>query len=357
MKKIFFNLFLVISIIVSVALAVFVVFIIGEKYFFDQLFYKKSTTHGYYPYHYPGFTSSVEFYKADNLFFKDPRHKDIGNIFNDSQDRVLGAKSENSDYKIAILGDSISYGLGVRSSQSYPVLLEKYLNDLEIKGVNFDVLNYSMSGDDILDHYVKYLKARKRGDIDLYVLQMLSNDFFIKRDDKYPGKNEAYNRLVELCGGIPMVEPDGYGEEGYQQLLDQATIDVSKNNINNCFFNLILNDVRGEDMMAFSNYFFNYNECSESIGNQADAIYADHLLNEGIEIWRFPTSYLDIDFEKLELSALEGHPNPTTHKVYAYYLASSIVNERLNEVISDEDKELALQKLERLLLQQSAKLR
>jgi hypothetical protein len=46
----------------------------------------------------------------------------------------------NVDYKILLLGDSVSWGNGVRMEQSYPFLLERTLN-LDYPGKTFEVIN------------------------------------------------------------------------------------------------------------------------------------------------------------------------------------------------------------------------
>ena len=98
-------------------------------------------------------------------------------------------------------------------------------------------------------------------------------------------------------------------------------------------------------------------EDSYMVGNTINEAYANHLSKMGIKIWRFPFSDLGIDYQKTKLSTLEHHPNLTTHRAYAYYLALSFIKENSDIKINDESKNVILKKLEQSLLQQSAKLK
>ncbi len=66
MKKLFFTFSLISLVVASIFLTVSFLFPIGEKYFFDKLFYKKSTAHGYYP----PYSSSENFFRTDNPVLK-----------------------------------------------------------------------------------------------------------------------------------------------------------------------------------------------------------------------------------------------------------------------------------------------
>ena len=184
--------------------------------------------------------------------------------------------------------------------------------------------------------------------------KFLSNDFFIKRDDKYPGKNEVYDQLAELCGGIPIEEPLGSVNE---KIFNQALLDASEDSINNCFFNLILDWVNSENIVAFAIEDTSPKESGSWGWEVAINTYTNHLLDKGIEIWRFPFLYLGVDYEKTKLSTLENHPNSTTHKAHAYYLAMSFINKNLGIQMNDECRSDSLKILKKLFLQEVSKLK
>ena len=133
----------------------------------------------------------------------------------------MGTSTDKKIFKIAVFGDSVAYGLGVTTNQRYTDYLENYLNGFGIDGIEFDVYNYSQNGDDLLDHYVKYLKTKEFANFDLYILAMLANDVFIKRDDKYPLKITYYDKISSLCNGIPIEEqPYPSSSESEEEMLE-----------------------------------------------------------------------------------------------------------------------------------------
>jgi lysophospholipase L1-like esterase len=65
----------------------------------------------------------------------------------------------NVDYKILLLGDSVSWGDGVRMEQSYPFLLERTLN-LDYPGKTFEVINTGVPG---YSTFQQLIYLRKKG--------------------------------------------------------------------------------------------------------------------------------------------------------------------------------------------------
>ena len=247
----------------------------------------------------------------------------------------------------------------MRNNQSNPKILENYLNSLKIKDVKFEILNYSQNSDDILDHYVKYLEAKKKGEVDLYVLAMLGNDFFIKRDDKYPGKNQLYDDIAQKCGGIPIEESRSCADPKNERFFIQANLAASQNEINNCFFKLIIGNFEADSMIAFlvEDILFAQDENHQWFS--PTSVYALHLKDKKIPVWSFPAvRVFDVDYDKILLSDAETHPNPTTHKAYAYYLALMLINEKFDNLIGDHSqKEKILERTTQLLMQEVAKLK
>ena len=65
----------------------------------------------------------------------------------------------NADYKILLLGDSVSWGDGVMMEQSYPFLLERRLN-WDYPGKTFEVINTAVPG---YSTFQQLIYLRKRG--------------------------------------------------------------------------------------------------------------------------------------------------------------------------------------------------
>jgi acyl-CoA thioesterase I len=76
--------------------------------------------------------------------------------------------------KILVLGDSLSGGFGLKSSEAYPALLA---NKLRAAGLNFQVTNASQTGgttDGGLERLLGHLKRK----IDIFILELGINDAF-----------------------------------------------------------------------------------------------------------------------------------------------------------------------------------
>src|ERR1700736_1700982 len=76
--------------------------------------------------------------------------------------------------RILVLGDSLSEGFGLRSSQAYPALLTE---KLRAAGLNFEVTNASAAGG-TTDGGLRRLPAHLKRKIDIFILELGINDAF-----------------------------------------------------------------------------------------------------------------------------------------------------------------------------------
>jgi acyl-CoA thioesterase-1 len=76
--------------------------------------------------------------------------------------------------RILILGDSLSQGFGLRSTQAYPALL---IEKLRAAGLNFEITNASQSGG-TTDGGLLRLPAHLKRKIDIFILELGINDAF-----------------------------------------------------------------------------------------------------------------------------------------------------------------------------------
>ena len=76
--------------------------------------------------------------------------------------------------RILVLGDSLSEGFGLKSSQAYPALLTK---KLRAAGLNFEIINASASGG-TTDGGLVRLPAHLKRKIDIFILELGINDAF-----------------------------------------------------------------------------------------------------------------------------------------------------------------------------------
>src|SRR5213595_2449207 len=76
--------------------------------------------------------------------------------------------------RILVLGDSLSEGFGLKSSQAYPALLAE---KLRAAGLNFEITNASASGG-TTDGGLVRLPAHLKRKIDIFILELGINDAF-----------------------------------------------------------------------------------------------------------------------------------------------------------------------------------
>ena len=119
--------------------------------------------------------------------------------------------------RILVLGDSLSEGFGLKSSQAYPALLAE---KLRAAGLNFEVINASASGG-TTDGGLVRLPAHLKRKIDIFILELGINDAFrgvpideIRSNlqaiiDKVRARNP--NVRIVICGmQLPNYNADNY---------------------------------------------------------------------------------------------------------------------------------------------------
>ncbi len=82
----------------------------------------------------------------------------------------------NNTYRIAVIGDSITYGQGVAIEDRFSNLLEKKLN-WQLTNVRHEVLNFGTAGDEIINHIATLQNIVLKSEPDFIILQWYINDF------------------------------------------------------------------------------------------------------------------------------------------------------------------------------------
>lgn len=176
-------------VVVTTAIAIFACVWVAEHYFFDKFFYQKSEAHGYW-------IAEETSYKG--LASYGSRGEDILALLDfieeDKDPQTLKASAAN-EFTVAILGDSYTWGVGVREQQRYADLVEQKLNQYRPT----KVLVLAMEGDNIVDHYRKYAELLKSGtQVDLFIFGVVHNDAFLK---KYPWYGKEAEDEIYGCEG------------------------------------------------------------------------------------------------------------------------------------------------------------
>ncbi len=119
------------------------------------------------------------------------RGHDLDNLIS-AKSNVLGV-TKDPMYTIGIVGDSYSWGMGVKYSKTVSQLLEKKLNQQRPT----KVYNFSEPGDSILEYYAHAKKAQEKYPIDLFIVMMVSNDLALNKDYRLPLND--YQQIVANC--------------------------------------------------------------------------------------------------------------------------------------------------------------
>ena len=135
--------------------------------------------------------------------------------------------------RILVLGDSLSAGFGLKSSQAYPALLSDKLRDAGL--TNFEITNASQSGGTTAGG-VQRLPQHLKRKIDIFILELGINDAFrgvpvaeIRNNlqeiiDRVKAKNPSVRIVV--CG----MQLPHYAEDDYVFAFGQLYADLAAKN-------------------------------------------------------------------------------------------------------------------------------
>jgi hypothetical protein len=295
-------------------------YFIGEKYFFDKLFYMKSETHGYSE-------RGLNILKYKNSREIENRIKDLRNltaIAHQEKNQVFGAQNTN-DYRIAVIGDSMVYGQGVKTHERFSEILENKLN----KVYPTKVFTLGMMGDDILDNYVKFLLAKKHLDIDLYIIGIVANDLLIGNHKKYPDKETIYKDLKAVCTKEEFVSKNPDPDISWEQLVVDAYYPSSLDQYANpCFLEEIVKAMASDNVMFYM--LVEVPSISDITENSSEYdkkwVYFLNKVVSVIKKNRGGVVYCSNlrDFVRENVSEKESHPSKKTHLLYAESLFKEI---------------------------------
>jgi acyl-CoA thioesterase I len=113
---------------------------------------------------------------------------------------AAGAAPASSQMKtILVLGDSLSAGFGLKSSEAYPALLAK---KLRAAGLNFQVTNASQTGG-TTEGGLERLPAHLKRKIDIFILELGINDAF-----RGVPVDQIQNNLQQMIDKVKARSPD-----------------------------------------------------------------------------------------------------------------------------------------------------
>ena len=185
----------VISLFVSSVICWFV----AEKYFFNKLFYQKSPLHGYATSGQDWSNIATEKNLSSTMKSRTKETRALFEQHLPPQCEYLDNQLHSKQSKIVIIGDSIVFGQGVRTSQRVGNQLEKILHD---RNYPIDsIVTIAQPGDDFIDHAAKIELAEKLYNPVLYIVVLYINDLIEIQDHKYPHQQALFENIKLTCPG------------------------------------------------------------------------------------------------------------------------------------------------------------
>jgi len=319
MKKIIIRCFLIVIIFCTTYLTWKISYFIAENYFFDKLFYKKSRDHGYL---------SCDSHSCYLGKFED-RSKDLRYIKDSGKNfinqTVLG-KSSNDPYKIAIIGDSHVWGVGVKNDKTVSSVLDDKLNKIK----NTQVFQLGWPGDSILSNYEKYKLIQQRENIDLYVFVLVDNDLMFHPQAQHD--SSIYQNIISRCK-----KPHDnitYGQDNKIPGYDHEKIkqESFKNPQNICVLNEVISLLPKTNAIYLSSFppskdyplYQKYARYLEDENLYILSVEKGQEMDEYKKYWENPKKYFTV-------SRMELHPSSLGHKMLADILFNEITtNPRWN---------------------------
>lgn len=150
-----------------------------------------------------------------------------------AQSAIALAGDSSSMKRILVLGDSLSAGFGLRSSQAWPVLVTEKLRSAGL--TNFEVTNASQSGG-TTDGGLRRLPPHLKREVDIFILELGINDAF-----RGVPIAEVRNNLQTIIDRVKERNPNAriivagmqvpnFGEDAYVSAFAQIYADIAAKN-------------------------------------------------------------------------------------------------------------------------------
>lgn len=168
-----------------------------------------------------------------------------------SSQSVTAASHDSSSVKrILVLGDSLSQGFGLTSSQAHPTLLAE---KLRAAGLNFEIINASQSGG-TTEGGLRRLPAHLKRKIDIFILELGINDAFRGvpiaqiRSNLQAIIDQVKARKPNVRIIMAGMQLPNYAEDNYVFAFGQICIDIAAKN-NAALIPYLLEGVGGNPLL------------------------------------------------------------------------------------------------------------
>ena len=296
-------------------------YFIGEKFFFDRLFYQKSAWYGYVR----NLGEPVK--EIDMPATIKLRVKDLIQLLtlqkqSAQASSVLGAENDGK-YIIALIGDSFVYGQGIKTEERFGELLEQKLNKI----YPTRVIILAQPGDSAIENYTKFQLVYTHMAPSLYIIGLVDNDLVFLNFDKYPLEHQLLNEITPLCPGkifmwFPMPNPPW----------EELVVKQYKPSVSPDYQNVCLLKNMTEKMLKLSSriLFYSFYENTDPAGQSVDyekmdaetlKTYTSTIQQAGGYVVYQPNNS---PYE--QVSQKEGHPSAGMNQRYAEQLYAEILS-------------------------------
>lgn len=282
-------LILLFLIIVGTATALNISFWLSEHYFFDKLYYQKSTQFGYW-------------IKGKSLSFRDfgKRSEDMRNLFSEiATKNVMGGSVNNRIFTIVMIGDSFVWGTGIKETDRFVNILENKLNTL----LPTKIISLGNVGDNMLDNYLKYYFYTKNHTANLYIFGMVDNDLFLRGNNVY--SREVQDNLIKFCEKPIVYDPENTLLDTDYTAYIYDSYDEKNGNI--CIFRNVLDSIPKNKNILFLNFGDNFG-FSELLKK-----YTKEVESRGFTVLSVPYTK---DDATLHVSSIEYHPSAKANRLF-----------------------------------------
>jgi len=313
--------FKIISIIIGIALSLFLGEIIARVYFFGGAAFSYSLTNSFGVFDNSGL---IKYSNSDELVYEllpnlDTKYKLVDFKTNAEGFRDRNHEVNSNALKIAVLGDSFTMGTGVHEEDMYVTQTEKRLNQLD-KEVQYEVFNFGVSGYALTSYKTILERNALKYKPDLVVIGFcasndhyrIGTDFSLDNFTIKPKKNVFWNsylkKLLIIKFNAKTIEPIPYETE-HTKYIDKQFQD-------------------------FQNIFTKNN--SKGIVFYMDLTY-DPIHVEEIRLLAKKNNLLFLDVSeffqdknlfKYIVNELDPHPNGKANQIFADKLSSYILANR-----------------------------
>lgn len=305
----------------SMLFSVKIAYSIGEQYFFDKLFYQKSALHGYVK------DNDFSLSNLENNYLTKKRITDLSLLFSGDQNKVLGATRNDEAFVVVVIGDSMTYGQGVKKEEVFTQILSTKLNKIN-KAV---VYNLAVPGDDFIDNYLKYQRANELLSPDLFIFTLVDNDLAFIENGRYPMRDEYKKQLTVGCFQ-PEMTIDWRDIEWAQQINEYYFPSISEEFANHCLFENGIGIIDKEKTIFASFDSFepsDFEITSESDYYQKLAHIMNYFRSVVIKNQGYFVNNKKYNFEVKVISENEGHLSKESHQEFSEILFQEITNHEL----------------------------